>query len=265
MRVWRTVLLLGVASIGLSLLGACGGSDSVGEPRSRAEQLDGRTFVAQQLSQDGASLPLAPGSTMTVGFSGGKLTASAGCNTMGGSFTIEGTALVVGTLAMTEMACAEAIMAQEQWLSHLLSSKPTVGIEGVSLTLAGEGSTAVLIDRAVAEAAPPIRGTTWLLTTVITGQTASTPPTGVESTLLIEGDRLTIQGGCNRGGATVTITDGVLTTGPFMMTKMACEPAGQALDQTLLDVFGAAPTSRVEGQNLFIDADTTSLVYVARN
>lgn len=264
MRVWQTVLLLGVASIGLSLLGACG-DDPGEEPRAISEQLDGRTFVAQQLSQDGTPRPLAPGSTMTVGFADGRLSASAGCNTMSGPFAIEGTTLVAGALAMTEMACDPALMAQDQWLSRLLSSKPTVSIEGVSLTLAGGGATALLVDRAVAQAAPPIKGTTWLLTTVITGQTASTPPADVRSTLLIDGDRLTIQGGCNRGGATVTIAGDVLQAGPLMMTKMACEPAGQALDQTLIDVLGASPTIRVEGQNLYLDTDSISLVYVAEN
>jgi len=264
MRVWRTVLLLGVASIGLSVLGACS-NDSGDEPRGLSAELDGRTFLAEQLTQDGTPRPLAPGSTMTVGFDGGRLSASAGCNAMSGPFTIEGTTLVTGALAMTEMACEPALLAQEQWLSQLLSSKPTVSVEGVSLTLSGGGATALLVDRAVARPAPPIEGTTWLLTTVITGQTASTPPPDVESTLLIEGDRLSIQGGCNRGGATVTITDDVLQVGPMMMTKMACEPAGQALDQTLLDVLGASPTIRVEGQNLYLDTDTTSLVYVAEN
>ena len=202
---------------------------------------------------------------MTVGFADGKLSASAGCTTINGPCTIEGTTLVAGNLARTEMACVPAVMAQEQWLSQLLSSKPTVSIEGVSLTLAGGGATALLVDRAVAQAAPPIQGTTWLLTTVITGQTASTPRADMESTLLIEGDRLSIQGGCNRGGATVTIAGNVLQTGPMMMTKMACEPAGQALDQTLIDVLGASPSIRVESQNLYLDTDATSLVYVAKN
>ena len=40
---------------------------------------------------------------------------------MGGAYTVDGDQLTTGQMFMTEMACAEPLMAQDQWLAAFLA------------------------------------------------------------------------------------------------------------------------------------------------
>ncbi len=42
------------------------------------------------------------------------------------------------------MACDEALMTQDQWVSTLLTSSPTVSLDGDTLTVAGDEITLTL-------------------------------------------------------------------------------------------------------------------------
>ena len=74
----------------------------------------------------------------------------AGCNGGSGSATVEGERLVVGDMAMTEMACTgkdgEALMAFDTWMGAFLSSGPTISVDGDRLTLTTQASRVVLRD-----------------------------------------------------------------------------------------------------------------------
>ena len=49
--------------------------------------------------------------------------------------------LVVAEMAMTEMACEPAaLMDQDTWLAAVLTSRPTVALDGDTLTLTAEGT-----------------------------------------------------------------------------------------------------------------------------
>ena len=69
---------------------------------------------------------LVQGSTITVTFTEDSLSANAGCNTLRGGASIDGDELVVSQLASTMKACEEPLMAQDQWLSTFLTSRPTI-------------------------------------------------------------------------------------------------------------------------------------------
>ena len=127
-------------AIGLTLAAtlaraACGGgaASPSGDPSAPAspsaggsatvEDLDGRTF----LSQSATGYTLVAGSVVRLSFEGVRLGASAGCNQMSGEYEIVDGVLKVGPMAMTEMACEEPLMAQDQWLSAFLpGAAPTL-------------------------------------------------------------------------------------------------------------------------------------------
>ena len=73
-----------------------------------------------------------------------------GCNGGSGSASVAGERLVVGDLAMTEMACTgkdgEALMAYDTWMGAFLSSGPTISVDGDRLTLTTDASQLVLRD-----------------------------------------------------------------------------------------------------------------------
>lgn len=171
-----THLVAGIALVLLlSAVAACGAGDDAtdGGPSGApsADELDGRTFVADDL---------------TLSFLDGRLSARPGCNTVGGPFTVADGRLVVAELATTTMACEDpALMERDAAFAAFVGAGPTITLDGPTLTLAAPGTTWVLTDREVVEPDRPIVGT-WTLETVIDGGTASSVPAGVVSRLVID-------------------------------------------------------------------------------
>ena len=93
----------------------------------------------------GAGHDLVEGSKVALSFEDGRISANAGCNTMNGAATWDGDTLqVAGPLAMTMMACDEALMDQDQWLSEFLTSSPALAVDGETLTL-GDDTTGITL------------------------------------------------------------------------------------------------------------------------
>ena len=130
-QIHRSLVL--VSLLGASLaLGACG---------SEGADLAGRTFTSTEVRGH----ELAPGSTITLTFEEGRISANGGCNTLNGSATWEGDTLEVAEpLASTMMACDEALMEQDQWLSEYLTSSPALEVDGDTLTL-GDDTTGITL------------------------------------------------------------------------------------------------------------------------
>ena len=121
------------------LVAACGGDDDSGVT---ADDLDGRTFVATSFEPDG----IVEGSEITIDFAEGRVSVSAGCNGQSGDYSVDDGTLVVGAMMSTLMGCPDALNAQDQRLAELMSSSPSVSLEGDTLTIQGD-STLVLTER----------------------------------------------------------------------------------------------------------------------
>lgn len=213
-----------------------------------AAELDGRTFLSTGVS----GRVLVAGSTVRLAFAGGRIAASAGCNSMSGAYTLDGSVMRAAQLATTEMACDPALMAQDRWLAELLAGA-VVALGGDTLTLARSGVTLTLVDREVADPDRLLTGTRWVVDGLVDGDAVSSIPSDVRASLLFSDGRVSVEAGCNRGGGTVTITATTLAFGPIALTKMRCEGAAQAVDQAVTAVL----VSRAVGYA--IDADTLTL------
>ena len=160
---------------------------------------------------------LVAGSTVTLTFDDGNLTAQAGCNTLGGSYRVTGSTLgVAGDMQSTMMACPPGYAEQDQWLTQFLTSGPTVSLDGTTLTLTSGGVTMVLSAAPTGPAA--LKGTNWTLDTIMEGSTASALPAGVEPPTLefdAAGTRADVFTGCNRGGADTKISGPPSISGPW--------------------------------------------------
>jgi heat shock protein HslJ len=88
----------------------------------------------------------------------GTVGASAGCNAMGGTWSLDGTTLRVKIEQMTEMGCPDDRFAQDDWLIDWLAGELTVTLRGDELVLTGAGVTMTLLDRETADADPPAEG-----------------------------------------------------------------------------------------------------------
>lgn len=230
------LLLLGCLLPAL-LLTACGAGAGAGGPA-----VEGRTFLSTAVTEDGRPRELADGSRISLSFEDGQLRASAGCNTMGGAYTLEGQTLAAGPLAMTEMGCAPALMEQDAWLADLLTGGPALALDGDELALTSGSTVVTLLDRVVADPDRPLVGTTWRVDGLVSGETVSSTPGDAEATLTFAEDgSVEVLAGCNRGRGTWSEgEDGQsLTVGPLALTRMACEGARGELEASVLQVLGA--------------------------
>ena len=234
-----------VAALGLA---ACGSA--------AAPTLGDRTFLSTGLSVGGTARPLVEGTRVRLVFgSDGQVGASAGCNSIGGTWRVDGTRLAIQGGAMTEMGCDDARHAQDDWLVDFLTAGPTVALAGNDLTLSAGDTVLTLLDREVAEPDLAIVGPTWLVHTLIEGDAASSVPAGVVAGLEFAADgTVQVRTGCNEGSGTWTMDGDRIRFGPIVTTKKACEAGPGMTEGAVMSVLSAPELT------VAIDASTLTLM-----
>lgn len=217
---------------------------------------DGRDFLSTAVIDGGVERQLVPGTRIRIGFSDGRISASAGCNSMGGSYRVEGAVLLLDGLAMTEMGCDPDRHAQDDWLASFLGARPTARLNGNELALEGGGTIVRLLDREIADPDLSLVGPLWTVDSIVTGDAVSSVPQGAVATLRFLGDgRVEIQPGCNQGGGSVAVGEGTLQFTELVTTDMACGGAAGELEQAVLAVIQTGVPLRYE-----IEARTLTLM-----
>jgi heat shock protein HslJ len=241
---YRTRLAIGLCLLTLvATLGACSAA--------AGPQLTDRVFLSVAVTDGGAPRALVPGTRIRLTFQANNLGASAGCNMMGGTYRIDGGVLVTDALAMTEMGCDDERHAQDDWLSALLGSRPTIRLNGDELTLESGSVVVRLMDRKVVEPDLALVGPTWTVDSIISGDAVSSVPAGVVATIVFAADgTVTVKPGCNEGqGTWKSVGTGIEISG-IGLTKKACQgPAGQ-LETAVMAVLGAGQLASTIDANL---------------
>jgi len=88
------------------------------------------------------SPPVRPGRA-TMAFTQDRLSATVGCNGMGGTWRLAGDRLVGGPYMSTKMFC-DGVMEQEGAVAALLAAKPIVAVSGDRMTLTAPEHSAEL-------------------------------------------------------------------------------------------------------------------------
>lgn len=285
--------LAAVAIAGAFLLAACGSSDAKGDDTTTTKPVDKTTTTEKATTTtsttdpkatttttsgnvnelDGAFVStsvegydLAPDSELTLTFDGDNLSVNAGCNTMNSTYTIADSVLKWSGVPMaTQMACDEALMAQDTWIAGLLTKgMDAEGLDGGATLTLTSGDVEITLEGV---AASPITGTTWTLTGTIANEAVSSIPAAAESsppTLTIDEEgTVGVFAGCNRGSGTVDITETTLTFSPLALTKMACTGPGAELETQVTTVLDGETDYTVDGETLTITNGTSGLVYTA--
>jgi heat shock protein HslJ len=176
---------------------------------------------------------------------------------MGGPASFRGGRLVVGDMATTEMGCDPPRHAQDEWLARFLTSRPSWTRSGSTLTLDNGSARIVLEDREVANPDRPLRGTKWVVDTLVEGDSASSVPAGVEAFLTFEDDRQ-FRGntGCNGMGGNSAVNEGKSTIAfsEVITTKMACDDDRMRVERAVLATLDGNVRYQIEADVLSLDA-----------
>jgi heat shock protein HslJ len=248
MRTLRSLILV-------LILAACGIGNS--------DALDGRTFISTSVVDGGEDRPLVANTEIRLSFNDGQLGASAGCNTFGGSFSVESGALVVEGGAMTEMGCDEERSAQDEWLFALLGSRPQLALSDNELSITAGETVITLLDREIADPDLALVGPTWTVDTIITGDAASSVPDGATATVKFADDgTVEVESGCNTGDGRYTVDANEIRFTDILQTDRACtDVAATALEEAVVAVLNAgAVTYAIEADGLTLMAEDRGLV-----
>lgn len=126
--------------------------------------LGGKEFWSTSVSEVGTERPLVEGTRISLRFEAGEVRVDAGCNNIGGTYTVDDdNVLVIDGMYSTEMGCDPERHAQDEFVIELLTSRPTLRVGTDTLTVATPTITIELVDREVAEVDEPLIGTEWVV------------------------------------------------------------------------------------------------------
>jgi heat shock protein HslJ len=225
--------------------------------RPPAAGLEGVNWVLTgYLNGDGEFVKPLPDHEATARFEDGSVSGNTGCNSHFSNYELDGQALTIGAVGMTEMYCfPDELMAQEADFLATLGQVATWGLEGADLQLRDKSGT-LLLSFSTREPVPLI-GTYWRLTSFYDGQGGvRSVLAGTEITATLSEDgQLSGSAGCNSYFAAVEVSGSTITlSGPVGSTRMACgEPEG------IMDQEGAFLTALEKIATYEIEADSLTL------
>ena len=233
-------------------------------------ELAGTSWTLSNLvDEDGASVPVITGTTVTMIFdTDGTLGGTAGCNHYGADYTRNGADITIGTAFRTEMYCMEpGVMEQEdRYLAHL-ANVSLYRVEGSRLILSDEsGADLLIFDRVVEVPDLPLAGTDWVLDSYTTrGDSVSPVIAGTTVTAKFSPDgNVTGNAGCNHYGGGYLLEGTNISVSSLFSTLMYCgEPEGvMEQEARYLALLGNASSYRVRGDRLTLtDEEGTDLLF----
>ncbi len=258
-----------VLAVGL-LVTACGSGTGSGSGSSAGDvpgsaptraDLDGSAFASTSVE----GYDLVAGSTVRLTFEHGTLSANAGCNTMSAPYDVtDGRLAWTGEVRATLIGCPDDLAQQDTWLADLLQQGADADLDGDDLTLVS-GDVTLHLQRETTTPAADFLGHSWTVTEIITGKSVAALPAGVDApTLDIASDgTVHLFTGCNRGRTTVSAEGDTLQFEPAAITRMACPPPADQVEQSVLQALDGSVTVTVDGTTATVTNGRHGLVLQA--
>jgi heat shock protein HslJ len=187
---------------------------SVGPEASPAPSLQGVTWVLDSWTSGGTTYPAVAGSRPTLWFGDTVVNGSTGCNSIHGTYTLDGDAITFADFAAMNKMCIQTLDAQQQAVMSGLTGASTIELAtGTLAFLDASGATLLTY-----QAQPALEGRPWVWLTP-----GDQPAPSESVTILFADGSATGQAPCNSYSAPYAVNGSELTLGPIVSTKMACD------------------------------------------
>jgi len=155
----------------------------------------------------------------SVQFDSGRVSGFNGCNTLAGSYTLNGNRLQLGSLAVNAMACAEPASTIESTFNRMFTGTLSYVVTGNRLSLATASGTVLGFER---EAPARLAGT-WSVTGFNNGREGVVSPlVSTPITVSFENGAVSGRAGCNTFRGNYTMEGNRIRMGTIAATNMMC-------------------------------------------
>ncbi|MEU2672903.1 META domain-containing protein [Streptomyces sp. NPDC007164] len=245
-----------VGVLALLTLAACGNETSAGDGSGSvrtAPRLTGVHWNVDSVTAGGRTTEAPDGAHVVIGPEGG-VTGNFGCNRFSAEAGTDGDTITVRRATTTQMGCEKVVQQFETTLSRAFSGELTAAVTGRTLTLTTRTGDTITL---TSEPPAPLTGTTWTVTSLVSGSTASSLPAGMEKRArLTFGRDGSVRGtlGCNTFRGNVTVTGSTATFRRTSTTRMMCPAPRMELERVLLAVLDGRTTYRIDHRTLSLTA-----------
>jgi heat shock protein HslJ len=228
---------------------------------SAQADLEGTTWTLTAYG-DAENLQLvSPGVVLTAYFgTDGKITGESGCNNFSSSFTLNGDQIFIQPIISTQMACANGMEMESNYLV-MLNSASSYEILGRNLSITTQDNQ-VLIYSSISL---PLETTLWTLVDI-----NGTPlPTNVNVTLLMtpaseqEADIVSGHSGCNNYFGEYQLNEQELIISNLASQMMACDDPIMQLENDYLRMLETTRSYQITGTTLKLGTELGNLTYSA--
>ena len=214
----RLITILSVGAVALSSAACWTGTS--GSAGGTGGTIDGTSWKLTSYDVSGTSTPVPAEVIVDARFAGGTIAGSSGCNTYAGPATVTGSAIKIGPLAGTKMACeAPASDVEAAYLANLANAASFTATAD-ALTIFASNGPAILVYSAGPD--NPLVGQ-WNVTGYNNGQAVTSPLANTTLTAIFTADSVSGSGGCNDYSGSYTLDGTSVTIGPLASTRKACE------------------------------------------
>ncbi|MFB6780793.1 META domain-containing protein [Streptomyces sp. NPDC056352] len=184
----------------------------------------------------------------------GRARGNSGCNSFSAAVKMNGDEITVGRVMWSAMGCRKDTGQFERTMSRTFSGTLTAAVTDRTLTLTTATGDAIAF---TSEPAAPLIGTTWTVTTLISGSVASSLPAGAEKKARLSfGKDDSVQGspGCNQIRGAATVSGSAITFGRINGTKMMCPDPQMKVERALFEILEGRTTYRIDHRTLTLTA-----------
>ncbi|MCB8992068.1 MAG: META domain-containing protein [Ardenticatenaceae bacterium] len=172
-----------------------------------------------------------------------QLGGSTGCNSFFGSVTRDGDAWQVGPMGMTEMACMDGgVMEQETAVINLIQSVTSHTLAAGSLTLHAPGGDLVYAPAKNAA----LEGTQWTLSSIAQNDAVVSNSIDADITMQLADGTVSGSTGCNEFFGSYTVDGQTLSLSALGLTRRACDEAHGKREQELMAAFEQVTSYRTQ-------------------
>jgi heat shock protein HslJ len=247
---------MAVGALALLTLAACGNETSAGDGSGSvrtAPRITGVHWNVDSVTAGGRTTEAPDGAHVVIGPEG-RATGNFGCNHFSAETRTDGDTITVRRATTTQLGCEKDVQRFETALSRAFSGELTAAVTGRALTLTTRAGDSIAL---TSEPPAPLTGTTWTVTSLKSGSTASSLPAGTAKMARLTFDEDgSVRGtlGCNRFRGAATVTGSTITFGRIDGTRMMCPDPRMKLERALLTVLDGRTTYRIDHRTLSLTA-----------